>query len=241
MKVLDVGSGWGGLALYFREAADARVTGVTLSAEQLKVAEKRAREAGCADRVRFFMRDYREQTGTFDRIVSVGMFEHVGVAHYATFFAKLRDLLADDGVALMQTIGRAEGPGVTDPWVRRYIFPGGYTPALSEVVAAIENVGLWVTDVEVLRLHYAETLRHWRRRFLANRDSAKALYDERFCRMWEYYLAVSEVAFRHLDSVVFQVQMVKRQDAVPLTRDYVTDRDRARPQDARSVDHHRSA
>ena len=196
--------------MYLGEAADARVTGVTLSAEQLKVAEVRAREAGCADRVRFFMRDYREQTGIFDRIVSVGMFEHVGVVHYATFFAKLRDLLADDGVALLQTIGRADRPGATDPWVRRYIFPGSYAPALSEVVGAIEKFGLVGDRYRgCCACTYAETLRHWRQRFLANRNSAKALYDERFCRIWEYYLAVSEVGFRHLDSAVFQIWMAK--------------------------------
>ncbi|MDP6786128.1 MAG: cyclopropane-fatty-acyl-phospholipid synthase family protein [Rhodospirillales bacterium] len=227
-RVLDIGSGWGGLALFLSHQAQARVTGVTLSTEQFKVSRERARQEGRDDRVSFHLRDYRQQTGVFERIVSVGMFEHVGVPHYPAFFAKLRDLLTDDGVALLHTIGRADGPGATDPWVRKHIFPGGYAPALSEILKAVEKAGLWVTDIEVLRLHYAETLRHWRRRFLANRGAAKALYDERFCRMWEYYLAVSEVSFRHLGSVVFQIQLAKRQDAVPLNRDYVTDWHRGR-------------
>ena len=227
-RVLDIGSGGGGLALFLAREVQARVTGVTLSAEQLKASRERALAEGQDDRVAFHLRDYREQTGVFDRIVSVGMFEHVGVPHYPTFFAKLRDLLADDGVAVLHTIGRAYGPGATDPWILKYVFPGGYAPALSEVLKAVEKAGLWVTDVEVLRLHYAETLHHWRRRFLANREAAKALYDERFCRMWEYYLAVSEVSFRHLDSVVYQIQLAKSQDSVPLTRDYVTDWHRGR-------------
>lgn len=220
-KVLDIGCGWGGLALTLAKRAKVDVTGVTLSTEQLNLANDRAREAGLAKRVRFNLTDYRRQEGRFDRIVSVGMFEHVGVAYYRTFFAKIRDLLAEDGVALLHTIGRADGPGFTAPWIRKYIFPGGYIPALSEVTAAIERSELYITDVEVLRLHYAETLRHWRERFIANWDKAKALYDERFCRMWEYYLATSEVAFRHLGLVVFQIQMARLQDAVPLTRDYL--------------------
>ncbi len=220
-KVLDIGSGWGGLALYLAGKHGARVTGLTLSAEQLDASRKSAREAGLSDRVRFHLRDYREQTGLFDRIVSVGMFEHVGIGHHKTFFAKVRDLLCPDGVALIHTIGRAEAPGETDPWIRKYIFPGGYIPALSEVAASVEKAGLWTTDVEVLRLHYAETIRHWRRRFQANRDKAAALQDERFCRMWEYYLASAEVGFRYLRNTVFQIQLSKRQDAVPLTRDYL--------------------
>ena len=179
-RVLDIGSGWGGLALFLARQTQARVTGVTLSAEQLKVSRERARQAGQDGRVAFHLRDFRQQTGVFERIVSVGMFEHVGVPHYPTYFAKLRDLLTDDGVALLHTIGRANGPGATDPWILKHVFPGGYAPALSEVLKAIEKAGLWVTDIEVLRLHYAETLRLWRRRFLANREAVKALYDERF-------------------------------------------------------------
>jgi cyclopropane-fatty-acyl-phospholipid synthase len=227
--VLDIGSGWGGLGLFLAKEAGAQVTGVTLSREQLALAQQRAVEEGLHDRVEFNLRDYREQKGRFDRIVSVGMFEHVGINHYDAFFSKVRSLLEDTGIALLHCIGRTDGPGVTDPWIRRYIFPGGYSPALSEVSSAIERAGLYITDVEVLRLHYAETLCHWRRRFLANRSKAAALYDERFCRMWEYYLVVSEIAFRYLNTVVFQIQMTKRLDAVPITRDYITEGDRARP------------
>ncbi len=226
-RVLDIGSGWGGLALYLAREMRVDVTGITLSSNQLQASRARAEEAGLAGRVRFFLRDYREATGTYDRIVSVGMFEHVGIGHYRRLFTKVRDLLADDGVALLHTIGRCQGPQVTSPWIRKYIFPGGYSPALSEVVPVIEKSDLCITDIEVLRLHYAETLRHWRTRFLANRDKAKALYDERFCRMWEFYLASSEVAFRHLDHMVLQIQLARRQDAVPLTRDYVTELERA--------------
>ena len=221
MKVLDIGCGWGGLALYLAREADVEVTGLTLSEEQLKAARRRAREQGLADRVQFHLRDYREETGRYDRVVSVGMFEHVGIAHYRRYFAQVRDLLTADGVALIHTIGRADGPGFTDPWIDKYIFPGGYIPALSEIAPAIEKAGLWTTDLEVLRLHYAETIRHWRGRFARNRDKARALYDERFCRLWEYYLAVSEVSFRYLATTVFQIQLAKRQDAVPLTRDYL--------------------
>ena len=224
-RVLDIGCGWGGLALYLaRLGAD--VTGITLSKEQLEAAHRRAASAGLAERARFHLRDYREETGRYDRIVSVGMFEHVGVSHYPAFFAKVRELLADDGVAVLHSIGRMNGPGCTSPWIRKYIFPGGYAPALSEVLPAVERLGLWVTDIEILRLHYALTLRHWRRRFLANRAKAARLYDERFCRMWEYYLTACELAFRRLDHMVFQMQLAKRRDAVPLTRDYITDWER---------------
>jgi cyclopropane-fatty-acyl-phospholipid synthase len=225
-RVLDIGSGWGGLGLYLAKEMNTDVTGLTLSTEQIDVARARAAAEGMADTVRFDLRDYREQTGTFDRIVSVGMFEHVGVCHFQTFFNKVRDLLSDDGVALLHTIGRAEKPGSTNAWIRRYIFPGGYIPALSEITRAIEKTGLWITDVEVLRLHYAETLRHWRQRFLANRSKAEALYDDRFYRMWEFYLAVSEISFRYLRNVVFQIQLTKRQDAVPLNRAYIDDGER---------------
>jgi cyclopropane-fatty-acyl-phospholipid synthase len=220
-KVLDIGSGWGGLALYLARLAGVDVTGVTLSVEQQKVAEARARAAGLGDHVRFHLRDYRQEPGEYDRIVSVGMFEHVGVGHYREFFTKVRDLLTDDGVMLLHSIGRAGRPEATNPWIRKYIFPGGYTPALSEVLSAVEKVGLWVTDIEILRLHYASTLREWRRRFEANRDKILALYDERFCRMWEFYLAGSELSFRYLGNMVFQMQLSRRLDSVPLTRDYI--------------------
>ncbi|MBE0533555.1 MAG: class I SAM-dependent methyltransferase [Rhodospirillales bacterium] len=225
-KVLDIGCGWGGLALTLARRTKVEVTGLTLSTEQFQLAAQRAEENRLTKRVHFHLRDYRHQQGRFERIVSVGMFEHVGVGFYRTFFDKIRNLLTDDGIALIHTIGRADGPGATSPWIRKYIFPGGYIPALSEVTAAIERSRLFITDVEVLRLHYAETLRHWRERFVTNWDEAKSIYDERFCRMWEYYLAASEVAFRHLGLVVFQVQLARQQDAVPLTRTYLTDESR---------------
>jgi cyclopropane-fatty-acyl-phospholipid synthase len=226
-RVLDIGCGWGGLALYLAKECGVFVTGLTLSTEQLKVAEARADAAGLADRVRFELRDYREATGCYDRIVSVGMLEHVGVVHYPRFFAKLKDLLADDGVALLHSIGRQDGPGITNPWIRKYIFPGGYSPAVSEVVPVVERTGLWITDIEILRLHYADTLRAWRLRFNANRERIRALYDERFCRMWEFYLAGSEIAFRHQGHMNFQMQLAKKVETVPLTRDYITDWERS--------------
>jgi len=221
MSVLDIGSGWGGLALYLAERSGARVTGITLSEEQLAVARARAEASGLADRVAFALQDYRATPGRFDRIVSVGMFEHVGVGYYDTFFAQAARLLSDDGVMLLHTIGRSDGPGATNPWIAKYIFPGGYAPALSEVLPSIERAGLVVTDIEVLRLHYAETVRAWRSRFANRRDEARALHGERFCRMWEFYLAAAECSFRYDGHVVFQIQVTKRQDAVPLTRTYV--------------------
>ena len=227
-KVLDIGSGWGGMGLFLARSFDVDVTGVTLSREQHGVSNRRARDSGISDRVRFKLIDYREEPGRYDRIVSVGMFEHVGSAHYLEYFLKIRDLLADDGVMLLHSIGRMEPPGGTNTWLRKYIFPGGYSPALSEVLAAIERAGLWVTDIEVLRLHYAETLRHWRQRFLANREKIKEIagYDDRFCRMWEFYLAGCEVAFRYMRQMVFQIQISRRQDAVPLIRDYMDTEER---------------
>ncbi|MBV8776942.1 MAG: class I SAM-dependent methyltransferase [Alphaproteobacteria bacterium] len=227
MKVLDIGCGWGGLALYLAAEAGVDVTGLTLSTEQLNVAQRRAAQAGLADRVRFQLRDYREETGSYDRIVSVGMFEHVGVNQYPAFFEQVRKLLKPDGVALLHSIGRMDGPGTTNPWLRKYIFPGGYSPAISEVVPVIERTRLWVTDIEVLRLHYAHTLNAWRRRFLQQRDRALQLYDERFCRMWETYLAGAEVAFRWGGHLVMQVQMAKAVDTVPITRDYMFEWERA--------------
>jgi len=225
-RVLDIGSGWGGLALYLAGECGAHVTGLTLSVEQHKVATRRAAAAGLADRLSFHLRDYREEVGHYDRIVSVGMFEHVVVNHYRAFFTKLKSLLAPDGVALLHSIGRKDGPGATNPWIRKYIFPGGYVPALSEVLPTIEQLRLWVPDIEILRLHYAETLRAWRLRFERNRNRARAIYDERFCRMWEMYLVASEIAFRRQDHMVFQIQLAKAVDAVPLTRDYMLDWER---------------
>ena len=219
-RVLDIGCGWGGLGLTLAEAGG-RVTGVTLSTEQHRIANERALGRGLADRADFELRDYRDLDQRFDRIVSVGMFEHVGVPNYQAYFEGVARLLEDDGVAVIHSIGRKDGPNRTQPWIQKHIFPGGYIPSLSEVMPAIERSGLWVTDVEILRLHYAETLKAWRERFLARRAEAAALYDERFCRMWELYLASSEVAFRQLGHMVFQIQLAKRQTAVPLTRDYL--------------------
>ena len=220
-RVLDIGCGWGGLALYLAETAKARVTGITLSKEQHARATERALERGQAQQASFRLEDYRDVGGRFDRIVSVGMFEHVGVGFYDTYFRKCAQLLADDGVFLLHTIGRSSSPAVTNPWIAKYIFPGGYIPALSEVLPAIERARLVVTDVEILQLHYAETLKAWRARFLAHREQAERLYDERFVRMWEFYLASSEMAFRESDMVVFQIQMAKRKGVVPQTRDYI--------------------
>jgi cyclopropane-fatty-acyl-phospholipid synthase len=225
-RVLDIGSGWGGLALYLASEYGADVTGLTLSVEQHKVAVRRVAAAGLSDRVRFYLRDYREELGRYDRIVSVGMFEHVGINHYSAFFAKLKSLLTPEGVALLHSIGRKDGPGSTHPWIRKYIFPGGYAPALSEVIPTVERSTLWITDIEILRLHYAETLRAWRDRFGRNRDRLRRIYDERFCRMWEMYLICSEVAFRRQDYMVFQMQLSKAVDTVPLTRDYLVDWER---------------
>ncbi len=223
LSVLDIGCGWGGLALSLARDHGAVVTGITLSTEQLAEARARAAAEGLAERVRFELIDYRAIEQRFDRIVSVGMFEHVGVNHFAAFFQTLRRCLAPDGVALLHAIGRSDGPGSTNPWIAKYIFPGGYSPALSEVLPALERAPLIATDIEILRLHYAETLRHWRRRFAANRDAIAALYDERFCRMFEFYLAGSELAFRYEGNMVFQIQIARDQAAVPLTRDYMVE------------------
>ena len=221
-RVLDIGCGWGGLGLTLAHAApELEVLGVTLSREQLSVAERRAQSQGLSGRVKFQLRDYRDVQGPFDRIVSVGMFEHVGKPHFQEFFDHAARLLADDGVMLLHAIGRHDPPGVTQPFIAKYIFPGGYIPSLSEVLPAIERAGLWVSDIEILRLHYAETLREWRRRFQARRSEVAELYDERFCRMWEFYLASSEAAFRWFGMMVFQIQLTRRVDALPLTRDYM--------------------
>ncbi|MEZ5849795.1 MAG: cyclopropane-fatty-acyl-phospholipid synthase family protein [Hyphomicrobiaceae bacterium] len=224
--ILDIGSGWGGLAVHLAQHSNVHVDGVTLSIEQLKGARARAASEGSSDAVRFHLQDYRALKGTYDRIVSVGMFEHVGINHFDQFFGKVRDLLAPDGVALIHTIGRSGPPCASNPFVTKYIFPGGYIPALSEITAATEREGLLVTDIEVLRLHYAETLRHWRERFRAGWNEARRLRDERFCRMWEFYLAGSECSFRHQGIVVFQIQLAKRPDAVPIVRDYMVDAER---------------
>ena len=216
LSVLDIGCGWGGLSLDLARDCSAKVYGVTLSAEQLAVAKERAAKSALTERAEFGLLDYREIDASFDRIVSVGMFEHVGVPYYDEFFRKINRLLKDDGAMLLHFIGRTDGPGATNPWITKYIFPGGYVPALSEVLPAIERNGLMVTDIEVLRLHYAQTLREWRKRFQEHRAEIAELYDERFCRMWEFYLAGSEMAFRHEGQVVYQIQLAKRLGALPL-------------------------
>jgi cyclopropane-fatty-acyl-phospholipid synthase len=220
-RVLDIGSGWGGLALYLCEIAGGRITGVTLSEEQLRAARQRADEKKLSDRIEFRLQDYRDVDGPFDRIISVGMFEHVGVDYYDQFFRHCAEILNDDGVMVLHSIGRSEGPGSTNPWITKYIFPGGYIPALSEVLPAIERAGLLVNDIEILRLHYAETLKAWRERFLAHAEEAERLYDKRFVRMWEFYLATSEMSFRKHAMMNFQIQLTRRQGIVPMTRDYI--------------------
>jgi cyclopropane-fatty-acyl-phospholipid synthase len=222
-RVLDIGCGWGGMALYLNRVADVDVLGITLSEEQLKTARRRAEEAGVADRVKFELIDYRNVTGVFDRIVSVGMFEHVGPPRYRAFFAKCRSLLAEDGVMLLHTIGRMGGPGVTDAFTAKYIFPGGYNPALSEIVAASERVKLIASDIETLRVHYAHTLQHWYDRTVAAKDQIVALYDERFYRMWTFYLSGAMAAFRHGGMCNYQIQYIRRRDTLPITRDYIAE------------------
>ena len=227
-RVLDIGSGWGGMGLHLAKHDHVMVHGVTLSEEQHKVSNQRSVDEGLGGFVTFELLDYRAVEGPFDRIVSVGMFEHVGLNHYGEYFDKVRELLTDDGVAVIHTIGRADGPGATNPWINKYIFPGGYSPSLSEISAAVEKSNLYITDVEVFRLQYAETLRHWRKRFYANRHKVRELFDERFCRMWDFYLCGSEVTFRYGGHVVFQVQLTKQPDTLPETRDYIFDEERKR-------------
>lgn len=226
-RVLDIGCGWGGMAIYLAQNFDVHVTGVTLSKEQLGLAQQRADALGLAHRISFRFQDYRDVEGTFDRIVSIGMFEHVGISYFQQYFGKIQRLLTPDGVALVHAIGRKGGPGTTGAWLRKYIFPGGYSPALSETFAAIESSGLWVTDTEIWRLHYAETLRAWSDRFEANRGRAEALLGEKFCRMWEFYLITSELSFRSFKHMVFQIQLAKAVDTLPLQRDYMVDVERA--------------
>jgi len=229
MKVLDAGCGWGGFAMYMAKTVGVDVTGVTLSGEQAAKANQRAKEAGLSDRVRFLQKDFREMSGTFDRVASIGMMEHIGVGFYKQLFAKTKELLTDDGVAFFHCIGRLDGPGTTNPWLRKYIFPGGYAPALSEVTKVIEKSGLLMTDIEILRMHYAYTLQHWQQRFRDNWDTVANIYDERFCRMWEFYLVSAEMDFRYLSTMIFHIQLSKDIHAVPLTRDYMVDWERAHP------------
>jgi cyclopropane-fatty-acyl-phospholipid synthase len=220
-KVLDIGCGWGALALHLHRHFEVDVTGITISEQQHALACQRVAGAGAGQHVRFLLRDYREIEGEFDRIVSIGMFEHVGLPHHRQFFEVVRDRMKPDGIALVHTIGRADGPGITDDWTAKYIFPKGYVPALSEIMKSVERAGLYVTDIEVLRLHYAYTLEEWQRRFRERREDIARMHDERFCRMFEWYLAASEHAFHNMGHVVFQIQLARRQDAVPLTRDYL--------------------
>ena len=220
-SVLDIGSGWGGMGLFLAKHYEVSVTGVTLSLPQLRVSQQRAIEENLSDKVTFKLQDYRKLMGTFDRIVSVGMFEHVGINQYKIFFQKVEKLLSVNGIVLLHTIGRNTPPSVTDPWIRKYIFPGGYIPALSEVSKEIEKTNFIISDIEFLGPHYVETLRHWRLSFENNRKNIKSLYDERFCKMWEFYLAASEIAFRYLGMTVYQIQLIKQNGVIPITRDYI--------------------
>jgi cyclopropane-fatty-acyl-phospholipid synthase len=222
MRVLDIGCGWGGLGLYLNRRFGCEVLGVSLAPDQVKFAAERAAAAGVADKVRFELTDYRDVIGQFDRITSVGMIEHVGAPHLPEYFAKTHDLLSHDGIMLTHTIGRTKGPGVTDKWTRKYIFPGGYIPAMSELVRACEKTGWEIADIEVLRYHYAHTLAEWYRRTCLHQAEITALYDERLFRMWQFYLAGAEQSFRHGGMVNFHIQSVKNRGAVPMTRDYMS-------------------
>jgi cyclopropane-fatty-acyl-phospholipid synthase len=226
-KALEIGSGWGGMAMYLSESSGVDVTGITLSTAQLKISRERAAKRGLAHSVRFELQDYYHlpPTKSYDRIVSVGMFEHVGRLNYSRFFRKVNDVLADDGVMVLHSIGQPYPAIYNNPWIEKYIFPGGYIPSIAEVLPAIEKAGLLLSDIEILPMHYAHTLRQWRERFLANRDRVKSLYDERFVRMWEFYLAGSEMAFTHESFFIFQMQIVKKRTAVPDNRDYIYERE----------------
>ena len=226
MKIAELGCGWGGLALYLAQVADVEVTAVNLSIEQIRVARDRAKELGLEDRVHFEHMDYRELQGTYDRVVSVGMLEHVGLRHYDEFFTKFRGLLTEDGIGFVHSIGRNKPPGSASPFLRKYIFPGGYAPSLSEILAAAERQRIWISDCEILRLHYYYTLQDWRARFMENWDKAAAIYDERFCRMWEFYLISSELAFLNGSEMIFHLVLANKRDAVPILRDYMVDDER---------------
>ena len=226
MSVLDIGSGWGSLGLFLARHHGARVTGVTLSPEQRAVATQRAEEVGLADRVTFLERDYRQQDGQFDRIVSIGMMEHIGISEFDTYFRHIQRLTRPGGFALVHAIGRVSPPGTTGPFIRKYIFPGVYVPALSEVFASLERTGTWCADCETLRLHYYWTVRHWRERMTARRGEAVVLMGERFCRMWEFYLSSVELGFRDGSNFVFQLLLSARRDDVPVVRDFIVDEER---------------
>ena len=221
MSVLDIGCGWGGLALQIAKDTGAKVKGITLSENQLNTAKMRAEEEGLADNVEFALQDYRQEQHRYDRIVSIGMFEHVGVKHFSEFFSKTIHLLNESGIFLLHTIGQKGKPSATDPWIRKYIFPGGYIPSLSEILQVCEKQNINITDIEILRLHYAQTLKHWYSNFLKNKNSIIKMFDERFFRMWEYYLLSSQYSFLNLGNVVFQIQISKKTNNLPLTRDYM--------------------
>lgn len=240
-NVLDIGSGWGGLAMYIAEVSNANVTGVTLSTEQHKVSSERALIAGLDNRLKFELLDYRKIPQKFDRIVSVGMFEHVGKKNYREFFDKIRNILTDDGVAVIHSIGRLDTPSPINPFIRKYIFPGADIPSLSEITPVIEQSGLICTDIEILRIHYAETLRHWRERFNSRRDEVAAIYDERFCRMWDLYLVICEMGFRYENLMVFQIQIAKSLETIPLTRDYMFEWESSQRTKERSVNQNKAA
>lgn len=227
MSVIEIGSGWGGFAIHLAKQTGARVLAINVSPEQIRVARERAKAAGVGHLVEFREIDYRNVEGSFDRVVSVGMMEHVGIFHLDEYFAKVHGLLKDDGYAFIHCIGRMSPPGTTGPFIRKYIFPGAYVPALSETTAAAERNGLWVADIEILRLHYYHTIRHWRERFAKNRAKAVQIYDERFARMWEYYLAAVELEFLHGSHMVFQLLVAKRREAVPIHRDFMFDAERS--------------
>ena len=220
-KVLDVGSGWGTLALAIAKETNASVTGITLSENQFEYSQNKAKEMNLSNQVDFKLIDYRQLNEKFDRIVSVGMFEHVGRKFYKTYFNKVFQLLNEKGIALIHTIGSSMPPRDPQPWIQKYIFPGGYTPSLSEISKPIEKSGLIVSDIEVLRMHYAHTLRNWKERFLSKKDTVLDMFDEKFFRMWEFYLASCEMAFKWGDQVVFQLQLAKDNSSVPNTRDYI--------------------
>ena len=221
MKVLDIGSGWGGMAIDIAKTTGATVKGITLSENQYTTATKRAQEEGLSDKVSFALQDYRYEQDTYDRIVSVGMFEHVGVGYFKIFFKKTYELLNEGGIFLLHTIGQRGKPTATSPWIRKYIFPGGYIPSLSEILQVCEKLNINITDIEVLRLHYAHTLTHWYQNALKNKDRIIKMFDRRFFRMWEFYLLASKYSFLNMGNVVFQIQIAKNVNNVPLTRNYI--------------------
>ena len=221
MRILDIGSGWGGMALQIAKDTGAYVKGITLSKKQLETSRKRAKQNNLSSLVNFELEDYRNINEKFDRIISIGMFEHVGIKQYDVFFKKIKDILTDDGVMVLHSIGQKYKPEETNPWIKKYIFPGGYIPSLSEIFSVAEKEGLWVNDLEILRLHYASTLKHWHKNFYNNREKISQILSEKFCRMWEFYLLLSEYSFRNMGNFVFQMQISKNLGSLPFTRNYI--------------------